>query len=64
MKTHFTSCLLALALLLLASAELLANGAIKGTVTDAETGARLSSVSLRMEGRAYGAYFATTCIGC
>lgn len=56
MKTRLTSCLLALAVLLLASAELPANGAIKGTVTDAETGARLSSVSLRMEGRAYGAY--------
>ncbi|MFY7999244.1 MAG: TonB-dependent receptor [Candidatus Kapaibacteriota bacterium] len=33
-----------------------ANGAIKGVITDTETGARLSGVSVRLEGRAYGAY--------
>ena len=56
MRPSFSSYFLSLAVFFLVSAELLAGGAIKGTVTDAETGARLTGVSVRVEGRGYGAY--------
>ncbi|MCU0425023.1 MAG: TonB-dependent receptor [Candidatus Kapabacteria bacterium] len=56
MHTFFRFCCCLLVLITVYASPILAQGTIKGIVFDAETGAKLTGVSLRVEGRALGAY--------